>query len=225
MARIRDVLDDTLGQGMKLRHLVGALALAMTMGISATAAQAQYPPTVANGRVNKSEVKQCQCVQFSGDGFEPGSSVTIVDRAPGGVETVVATVTADTKGEFRVKVCFDEKSVQGEHTLIGRGTGSDGNGREVHAAVTVDGTVCFGKGDEIHNPNAVGGEDDEEQGREGTGSGSGSGPSVGGVGEGVGALPRTGAGYVVPGLLFGFLLVATGTGVVHLTRRRRFATG
>ena len=225
MARIRDVLDDMLGLGMKVLHLVGAMALALAMGVSATAAHAQYPPTVANGKVNKSDVKQCQCVQFSGDGFEPGSTVTVVDRAPGGVEKVVATVTADSKGEFRVKVCFDETSAQGEHTLIGRGTGDDGKGREVRATVTVDGTVCFGKGDEIHNPNAVGGEEGEEQGREGTGSGSGSGPSVGGVGEGVGALPRTGASYVVPGLLFGFLLVATGTGVVHLTRRRRFATG
>ena len=205
---------------MKLRHLIGTLMVALTLGVSVVPAAAQYPPVVGNGRVTRSEVKQCQCTQFSGDGFEPGTVVTITDRGPSGPARVVATVTADSRGEFKVKVCFDETSDEGQHTLTATGTQPGGGAREVRATVTVEGSVCFAKGDEVHNPNGIEGEDDEEQGRGGTGSGDGSGPDVGGVG----ALPRTGTGYVLPGLVLGFLLVATGTGVVHLTRRRRLAT-
>ena len=214
---------------MRLRHLAGTLLLALAVGTAAPAAHAQYPPSVGNGRVTRSEVKQCQCVQFSGDGFAPGSVVTVVDRGPDGVERPIGTVTADAKGEFRIKACFDEKALQGKHTLVARGVEPGGGAREVRADVTVAGTVCFGRGDEVHNPNAVGGEDDEEEPR-GSGSGPGAGPGAGpgsGAGPGVGGvnLPRTGAGYVLPGLLVGFLLVVTGTGVVHLTRRRRLVTG
>lgn len=200
---------------MRLRHLAGAALLALTVGAAVPHASAQYPPTVANGRVTRSEMKQCQCTQFSGDGFAPGTTVTVYDKGPDGIERVVGSVTTDGKGEFKLKVCFDETSSQGEHTLIGRGDQPDGGAREVRATVTVSGTVCFARGDEVHNPNAIAGVD-EESPREDTGSG----PDVGGVG-----LPRTGADYVVPGLLLGFVLVLTGTGVVHLTRRRRLVTG
>lgn len=208
---------------MTLRHLVGAIALAVTLGGALPAVHAQYPPTVGNGRVTRSEVKQCQCVQFSGDGFEPGTTVTVVDRDAAGLERVVGTATVDAKGGFKLRVCFDEQSAQGEHTLIGRGVQPDGGAREVRATVTVEGTVCFSNADEVHNPSTVGGEDDEEQSRggsDGSGSGSGDGTDVGGVN-----LPRTGTGHVIPGLLLGFTLVVTGTGVVHLTRRRRLVTG
>jgi hypothetical protein len=210
---------------VKLGHLVGILLLTLTVGTAVPAA-AQYPPVVGNGRVTRSEVKQCQCTQFSGDGFEPGTTITVYDKPANGAERVVATVTADNKGGFKVKVCFDEKSPEGEHTLIARGIQAGGeDAREVRATVRVEGTSCFGKGDEVHNPNGIGGEGEEEQprgggsGPGGTGSGDGSGPDVGGVG-----LPRTGTGYVLPGLLLGFTLVVTGAGVVHLTRRRRLVT-
>jgi len=210
---------------VKLGHLVGILLLTLTLGTAVPAA-AQYPPVVGNGRVTRSEVKQCQCTQFSGDGFEPGTTITVVDRGPNGAERVVATVTADDRGGFKVKVCFDEKSQEGRHTLIARGIEAGGeDAREVRATVQVEGTTCFGKGDEVHNPNGVGGEGEEEQprggsgGTDGEGTGSGDGTGVGGVG-----LPRTGTGYVLPGLLLGFTLVVTGAGVVHLTRRRRLVT-
>lgn len=212
---------------VKVRHLVGMLALMTVLGAGMPAAHAQYPPTVGNGRVTRSEVKQCQCVQFSGDGFLPGTTVTIVDRDSTGMERVVAKATADNKGAFKVKVCFDETARQGEHTLIGRGVSASGP-REVHAKVKVAGSVCFAKGDEVHTPTNVGGEDEEQPrgggngapGRPGGGTGV-NGPSVGGVG---GGLPRTGGEYVIPGLLLGFTLVVTGTGVVHVTRRRRLVT-
>lgn len=213
---------------VKLRHLISALAVLLAVGAGVPVAAAQYPPTVGNGRVTRSEVKQCQCTQFSGDGFAPGATVTILDRGPTGPAKVVATVTADSKGGFKVRVCFDEKSAPGEHTLIARGKQADGRQREVRANVRIEGTACFGDDDEVHNPNAVGGKDGEVVGG-GSGSGGsggaggpggepGSGPTVGGVGVG---LPRTGADYVLPGLLFGFALVVLGTSVVHLSRRRR----
>lgn len=215
--------DATEMAHVKLVHLVGILLLTLTLGTAVPAA-AQYPPVVGNGRVTRSEVKQCQCTQFSGDGFEPGTTITVVDRGPNGAERVVATVTADDKGGFKVKVCFDESSQEGRHTLIARGIEAGGeDAREVRATVQVEGTACFGKGDEVHNPNGeIGGEGEEEQprgGSGGTGSGDGSGTDVDGVG-----LPRTGTDYVLPGLLLGFTLVLTGAGVVHLTRRRRLVT-
>lgn len=154
----------------------------------ATAATAQYPPTVGNGAVNRSTVKQCQCVQFSGDGFEPGSQVTITDNG-----VVVARVTADSQGRFRHRVCFDERSAQGEHELRGSGTNPSGGAHVVRAVVTVRGDTCFRRGDEVN---------DESEFRE---------------------FPATGAGTTVPALLLGFGLVATGSGVVFLARRRRRA--
>jgi hypothetical protein len=206
---------------VKLRHLAGLLLLAVTMGTALPAAHAQYPPTVGNGRVTRSELKKCQCTQFTGDGFQPGTEVTIVDKDPAGIEHVVGTATADNKGGFKIKVCFDEQAAQGDHTLIARGAAPGGGAHEDRATVHVEGTNCFGKGDEIHNPNAVGSVDEEQPRNDGSGAtGSGSGPAVGGVG-----LPRTGADYVLPGLLVGFLLVVSGTAVVHLTRRRRLVLG
>lgn len=208
---------------MKLGHLVGTLVLAITLGTALPAAHAQYPPTVGSGRVTRSELKQCQCTQFSGSGFEPGTAVTIVDRGPNGIERVVGTTTADAKGDFKFKVCFDEKSEQGSHTLIARGIDAEtGGAREVRATVHVEDTVCFKKGDEVHNPNVIGGEDEEEPRGNGGNGGSGGRP---GTGVGGVDLPRTGTDYVVPGLLLGFTLVVTGSGVVHLTRRRRLVAG
>ena len=198
---------------MRLRSALGAVVVALAVGAVAPTAAAQYPPTVGSGRVTRSEMKQCQCTQFSGDGFEPGSTVVVVDVGPDGVERPVGTATADSKGAFKLKVCLDENTPEGEHTLVGRGTTPSGGLREVRANVRVDGSVCFRKGDEIHDPNVIIDDEDDDDG------------SVGGGRDGQGGLPRTGAGYVIPGLGLGFLLVVSGTGVVHLARRRRLVTG
>ena len=200
---------------MRLRNTIGTLVLALTLGAALPAAHAQYPPTVGSGRVTRSELKQCQCTQFSGDGFAPGTTVVVVDRGPDGVERTLGTATADERGRFRFKACLGENAAEGTHTLIGRGVNESGGPREVSATVRVAGSVCFRKGDEMHDV------DDEEQPRDG-GTGGGDG---GTGGAGGGGLPRTGAGYVLPGLLLGFALVVGGTVVVHLTRRRRLVTG
>ncbi|HVF04200.1 MAG TPA: hypothetical protein VNA20_05115 [Frankiaceae bacterium] len=191
---------------MKLRSALGTLVLVLTLGGTVPAAQAQYPPTVSAGRVSRSEVKQCQCTMFTGDGFAPNSSVAIYDRGPDGVEEFLGTATTDNRGTFRFKACFDENDDQGSHTLIGRGTGVDGRPREVRATVDLEDSACVAKGD----------------GPDGNGNGNGPDTDVGAGRDNRGnGLPRTGAEYVLPGLLLGFLLVVTGSGAVHIARRRR----
>lgn len=208
---------------MKLRSALGILVLVLTLGAAVPAAQAQYPPTVGAGRVSRSQLKQCQCTLFTGDGFEPGSSVLILDRGPDGVTRPLGTATVGNNGTFRFKACFDEHDEQGTHTLIGRGTGSNGAPREVRATVRVEGTICFRKGDEVHDPSEIK-DDEEDRGSGGPGTG-GPGTDVGAGGDDKGGgLPRTGADYVLPGLLLGFLLVVTGSGAVHVARRRRLVT-
>jgi LPXTG-motif cell wall-anchored protein len=185
---------------VKLRHVVSTLMLTFLLGGAfASAASAQYPPTVGAGRVSRSQVMQCQCTVFSGSGFQPGSAVTIVDQYPDGSEHVVGTVVADKKGDFKRKVCFDQNSPQGQHTLVARGTDPNGGAHEDRAVVTVKGSTCFRRGDEVHG---------DRFSRE---------DPPGGV------LPRTGTDLILPGLLIGTALVAAGSGVVLVVRRRRHA--
>jgi LPXTG-motif cell wall-anchored protein len=179
------------------KALLGGVSAALVVGLSAAPALAQYPPSVGAGRVTRSAVRQCQCTQFSGEGFAPGSSVTVVDEYPDGSRHAVATVVADSKGRFTAKVCFDDKSAQGAHTLIASGTDANGAPHEDRAVVTVDGTNCFKQGDEVH-----GGRFD----------------------RGEGGLPRTGSDTTVPALLLGFGLVVAGSGVVLVFRRRTYAS-
>lgn len=219
-----------------VRTVVGILLLTLGALAAAPAAYAQqYPPTVGAGRVSRSELKQCQCTQFSGDGFVPGTPVTVVDEQPGGAERVVGTVTADDKGSFRLKVCFDETSAEGDHTLVARGADPAGGAHEDRATVTVRGSVCNGKNDEVH-PHTGGGDttgDSTENRDGGAGAGPGSGSGGSGSGSGSGSdggvrgvpLPRTGADVILPGLALGFCLVLAGAATVHLTHRRRAVAG
>jgi LPXTG-motif cell wall-anchored protein len=183
---------------VRLKALLGGLLAVLVMLVTgATAAFAQYPPSVGAGRVTRSAMKQCQCTTFSGDGFKPGSSVTITDEYPDGSRHAVATVVADSKGRFTTKVCYDEKSAQGAHTLIASGTDANGNPHEDRAVVNVHGTTCFMQGDEVHGSRFDRGE---------------------------GGLPRTGTNTTVPALLLGFGLVVAGSGVVLVFRRRTYAS-
>lgn len=211
---------------VRFRTAVGILLLTLT-ALGGAAAHAQYPPTVGAGRVTRSDLKQCQCTQFSGDGFTPGTPVTVVDRGPDGIEHVVATVTADDKGGFKVKVCFDSTSAEGTHTLVARGTDAAG-AHEDRATVTVGGSVCNSRADEVHPAAGADGEVTEPgsmtQDRGSSSSSSSGGAGGGGADVGGVRLPRTGT-MVLPGLLVGFSLVVLGTGAVHATRRRRMVTG
>jgi LPXTG-motif cell wall-anchored protein len=181
---------------VRFRTLLAGVFAVVALGSAAAPALAQYPPTVGAGQVTRSTLKQCQCTQFSGSGFAPGSSVTIVDKYPDGSEHTVRTVVADSKGRFKTKVCFDQNSPEGSHTLIARGTDSAGNAHEDRAVVVVDGSVCFKRGDEVHGDR---------------------------FGRGEGGLPRTGTSTTIPALLIGFGLVVAGSGVVMVLRRRTYA--
>ena len=181
---------------VRFRTLLGGLLAVLIFAVGVAPAWAQYPPTVGAGRVTRSNVKQCQCTEFSGDGFAPGAKITITDQRPDGSTRHVGTVVADSRGAFKTKVCFDEHSGEGPHNLVARGKGADGKQREVHAVVTVKGSVCYKKGDEIH------GERFE---------------------RGNGGLPDTGSDTTIPALLLGFGLVVAGSGVVLVFRRRTYA--
>ncbi|HEU0131834.1 MAG TPA: LPXTG cell wall anchor domain-containing protein [Mycobacteriales bacterium] len=182
---------------MRFRTLVGGLLAAFLLGGAVTPALAQYPPSVGAGKVTRSELKQCQCTNFSGEGFAPGASITITDVYPDGSRHVVQTVVADSKGGFKTKVCFDEHAPQGRHTLVARGDAAGGKGKhEVRSDVTVAGSVCYQKGDEVHGTRFE---------------------------RGTGGLPKTGSDTTVPALLLGFGLVVAGSGVVLVYRRRPYA--
>jgi LPXTG-motif cell wall-anchored protein len=115
---------------VKLRHVVGALLLALFFGASlAPAANAQYPPTQGNGRVTKSTVAPGGCVTFSGDGFAPSTTVTVTDNGK-----TVTTVTTSLTGTFSVEVCPE---VLGVHNIRGTGKNPVGGTRVVVAQVTV----------------------------------------------------------------------------------------
>jgi LPXTG-motif cell wall-anchored protein len=115
---------------VKLRHVVGALLLALFFGASvAPAAFAQYPPTTGNGRVSKSTTSPGGCVTFSGDGFAPSTTVTVTDNGK-----TVTTVTTSATGTFSVEVCPE---VLGVHNIRGTGKNPLGATRVVVAQVTV----------------------------------------------------------------------------------------
>ncbi len=162
-------------------HMLVGLVLA---GVPASA---QYPPTVGNGRVSRSQIAQCQCTQFHGDGFAPGTDVTVTDNGE-----LVAVVTANDEGNFTVKVCYDGSDTEGDHLLEARGTNPSGGEHLDRATVNLSGSAC--------KAGAKGGEDVQD-----------------------GGLARTGAVLIVPGLLLGFALVASGSLFVFLSRRRRAA--
>jgi LPXTG-motif cell wall-anchored protein len=115
---------------VKLRNVVGTFLLTLFLGTAlATAASAQYPPQAANGRVTKSTVGPGGCVTFSGDGFAPGSTVTVTDN-----NATVGTATASVTGTFSLQVC---PQVLGVHILRGTGKTPTGATRVVVAQVRV----------------------------------------------------------------------------------------
>lgn len=132
-------------RGYRLRA-VALLSTLLWLLVPGTAAYAQYPPTAGNGEVNRSTVKRCQCVLFSGDGFAPGSQVTITDNG-----VFVARVVADGRGRFRHRVCWDERQGEGRHDLLASGANVSGGTHEARASVIVRGDTCFRRGDEIHD--------------------------------------------------------------------------
>ena len=117
---------------MKLRQVLGLSALVVTLSVTLGGqAQAQYGPSTGNGQVSDGRISPGECVDFSGDGFAPGSDVDVTDNnAP------VTTVDADSTGRFTAEVC---PSVNGVHILRGTGVTPTGATRVVSARVIVAG--------------------------------------------------------------------------------------
>ena len=111
-----------------MKRLLG-LATVLVLATSTGARAECYPPNPNNGqgRVDRSRVAPGECVQFSGSGFRPKSTIVVADDgAPRG------TAQADSKGDFSKQVCFASDSEPGSHTLTGTGPdkgGDCGNGQ------------------------------------------------------------------------------------------------
>ena len=156
------------------------LGLLVLLGGGAAPALAEdYPlPTHGQGKVDKTRVVAGECVIFSGDGFKPGTPLTITDDG-----TEVATTTADANGEFSTQVCFSTTARLGRHVLMAEGIGANGAARDVTATTTVVGASST-------RPPPGG-----STGGSGTGTGTGTGGignGSGGVGNGTGTGNGTG---------------------------------
>lgn len=194
--------------------LLGApLALSGDVALTASAA-ATYPVTTAPGTVSRSTVAAGGAVTFSGEGFRPGTAVTIgvSQRGDGGrfaapiPASVAGVVHADAAGRYTVTLTL---TVPGRTTLTATGLAPDGATLEDVAFVTVLSSGSSGG-------NGSGGSG-------GNGSGSnGAGGNGSGAGGGSNSLPRTGADNVASELwIAGGLLTAGGAGLVVSKSRRR----
>lgn len=120
-----------------MKKLFAILTLALAGLLLAPAAAHAYPDEAA-GTVSDATVGVGDAVIFSGDGFEPGSDITItVSGGDATITPAAATtrvVTASSTGTFRVSIAFQSS---GTFTLRAAGTGLDGGPRVVTAQVVV----------------------------------------------------------------------------------------
>jgi hypothetical protein len=187
-----------------MRKFISALVVtAGLMLFSAPAFAQEYPPTTGGLTVSESTVSPGESFTVSGDGAEPGATVTFTlkrsSSALGGTQTVAASpqlvrlvaavrpqaqssvslgsTTANAEGEYSATLTIPTSTDPGVYTL----TASSGG--EVLAVVTIRVAAASGVGD----------------------------------------LPFTG-GNVLPGLAIGAtLIVAGGLLLLSLKRRRRVA--
>ena len=116
---------------MRKLLVIAALVVA-TVFVSPAAALAQtrgYVAEVGSGQVSQGTVGPGGTVEFCGDGFAPGSTVTVADEG-----VVIATGTADGSGALCVTVTL---TGAGTHVLTMTGLTEAGNPRTVTAAVRV----------------------------------------------------------------------------------------
>lgn len=114
---------------MRRATIVALFGLLTLVGLGSSASAQPYPPSEDEGTVNRSTVEAGGSVIFCGDGFAPGSTVTILVD-----EEVEGTRTADAEGEFCTTITLDEP---GTYELSGVGVDADGGARVVTATVTV----------------------------------------------------------------------------------------
>ena len=186
-----------------MKRLLG-LATVLVLATGTGARAECYPPNPnhGSGHVDRTRVAPGECVQFSGDGFQPKTTIAIADNGASR-----GTTRADKDGAFSTPVCFGSDTTPGQHTLTARGKGDNkggngncgnGNGNgNVQAERTVDATV-YVLGVSIVDP-----------------------PKTGTEGRGeTGGLPFTGDVTFAEGSL-ALLLLLVGTGSLVAARPRR----
>lgn len=155
-----------------------------------------YPPDQEE-RVSPSRVERGERTTATSGcrEFAPGQRVAF------GVESVfqqLGTAIASADGEVAATFTVPTNLTDGQHHVVFKGTGFDGQPNEVRIPFVVNGGRFTGTG-------------------AGAGTGAGSGTvNVGGV-----QLPRTGSDELVPLLVLGAGLVVAGGSTVMVARRRR----
>jgi titin len=115
------------------RVVVIALMLFVTGGQSSAAAQ-QYPPSGNALTVSKANAATGETIALSGDGFAPGSTITITIES---TSRVLGNVVADPAGAFTADVIIPAGLDAGLHTLKAIGTAAEGGELTLSASVTV----------------------------------------------------------------------------------------
>lgn len=219
--------------------LAGSVLLALPAFAAAPGDPSPYPvPSSQTGSLGTTttNVGVGGVVVISGNGFAPGTTITINITVNNGFRAIernsapamgsllatgktrsaatvqgfaAQTVNADANGAFTASVTLTQAGV---NVITASGLDPDGNLRTLTTTVLVGGT---GSGVGSGNGSGNG---------SGTGSGTGSG-SGGGSASGVGGLPNTGADLKMPVILGGALvLLGGGTLVASRRRKQRVAT-
>jgi hypothetical protein len=148
-----------------------------------------------------SQVAQGASVTVTGDGFLPGTTITLgIYSTP----TSLGTASVDASGAFSATVTIPITTLLGAHTIAAAGVSASGDARTLAAPSTV---VAAGTGSGSNGSSGSGG---------GTGATSGSGSTSGATSDG---LSSTG-GTVPIGLIVGGLLAAA-VGAILVWRVRR----
>lgn len=164
---------------------------------------ARYPPgqcTSEHVGASQTTVEVGQGFRFHGEGFAPGTSITITLYSK---PVVLGTTKADRFTFFEASVTIPVGTPAGEHRLVASGTGVDGAPFAVGTAITV---VASGVVPPADVPEA---------------GGTAVEPGTRGLIPGVG-LPRTGPEVAVVAAI-GAVLVAVG-GTILAANRRRWIT-
>jgi hypothetical protein len=119
---------------LRTRAVLAAAILGVLL--MAVPAYAQYPPATAEATVavSRTVVAAGGTITVTGEGFQPGSQVTV---SLVGVVQVLGTTTARADGTFSVDVTIPRNVRPGRYILRVSGTGADGQPRTVDTSITV----------------------------------------------------------------------------------------
>lgn len=110
------------------------LAAVVAFVAPAVPASAQYPPAAEELAVTDTAPSPGQEILVTGDGFMPGTTVTLTFES---TPVVLTQATVDERGGFAVLVRIPADATLGWHTIRARGTGMDGLPRELAIPIFV----------------------------------------------------------------------------------------